>query len=304
MTNIGSVNTSVQSENIRKVDKKPTSKSANNTTEEQKAKPHDAAPPIASRITRLFHQAGVTSSKFTQLDEDAGKKLARRRHVKKARQLSNLEKILEKALELSIEQVSDEHIDPDWFYSFIDLAENIFSETMQEIWGKIFAVEISKPGTFSLRTLQTLKQLTQRDARIFQNAVSLTARMKGENSPKILIGYYRKPSFMTLLGLSRKSRQLNLAEYGLPYPDLLTLMDAGLIFNSEIESGELDTNKRNEWRINGETIQVAPRRSGLFLNYYKFTATGAELAKLVASSPHSQYQEKIKALLQSDFEIN
>lgn len=303
MNNISSVNTSVSNDSIRKVEKK-TSNSSTSTPEEKKNKTQNSTDVIATRITRLFHQAGVTTSKYTKLDEDVGKKLARRRHVKKARQLSNLEKILEKALELSIEQVSDEHIDPDWFYSFIELAENIFSETMQEIWGKIFAVEISKPGTFSLRTLQTLKQLTQRDARIFQSAVSLTVKMKGENSPKIIIGYYRKPSFMTLLGLSKKSRQLNLAEHGLPYPDLLTLMDAGLIFNSEIESGELAPGKKNEWRSNGETFNLTPKRSGLFMNYYKFTATGAELAKLVTSTPTPQYLEKLKSLLQSDFEVS
>ncbi|MCY7296551.1 TIGR03899 family protein [Alteromonas sp. a30] len=303
MTNISSVNTSVSNETVRKVEKKPTN-SSTSVPEEKSNKSPNTTGVVATRITRLFHQAGVTTSKYTKLDEDVGKKLARRRHVKKARQLSNLEKILEKALELSIEQVSDESIDPDWFYSFIDLAENIFSETMQEIWGKIFAVEISKPGTFSLRTLQTLKQLTQRDARIFQNAVSLTTKMKGENSPKILIGYYRKPSFMTLLGLSRKSQQLNLAEHGLPYPDLLTLMDAGLIFNSEIESGELVPGRKNEWRSSGDTFQLAPRRSGLFLNYYKFTATGAELAKLVSSTPAPHYMEKLKLLLQNDFELS
>lgn len=302
MSDIGPIKTSVPNQTVRKVEKKPLP-TVPSKIEEKQPKVQQVKENVAAKITRLFHQAGVRTSKYTKLDEDIGKKVARRKHVRQARKLSNLEKILEKALALSIEQVSDEQIDPDWFYAFIDLAENIFSETMQEIWGKIFAVEISKPGTFSLRTLQTLKQLTQRDAKIFQNAVSLTSRMKGENSPKIIYGYYQKPSFFTLFGLAKKSQQLNLAEYGLPYPDLLTLMDAGLIFSTEIESGELDPTKRNEWRFGGESFHIAPKRSGIILNYYKFTATGSELAKLVSAVPKHTYKEQIKLILEGGFEV-
>lgn len=303
MSDIGPIKTSLPSQTVRKPEKKPVSTETTPAPEDKKAKHSSARDSVANRITRLFHQAGVTTSRYTKLDEDVGKKLARRKHVKQARKLDNLEKILEKALDLSIDQVTEDQIDPDWFYSFIDLAENIFSSTMQEIWGKIFAVEISKPGTFSLRTLQTLKQLTQRDAKIFQNAVGLTSRMKGENSPKILFGYYQKPSIFTLFRLS-KNQQLNLAQFGLTYPDLLTLMDAGLIFGTEIESGEQDPTRKIEYRFGNETFFLAPRRSGIFLNYYKFTATGAELAKLVNSVPNVNYQVQIKTLLKGAFEVN
>lgn len=303
MSDIGPIKSNLPSQTVRKPEKKPISTDTTPVPEEKKSKQPTSRDTVANRITRLFHQAGVTTSRYTKLDEDIGKKLSRRKHVKQARKLDNLEKILEKALDLSIDQVTEDQIDPDWFYSFIDLAENIFSSTMQEIWGKIFAVEISKPGTFSLRTLQTLKQLTQRDAKIFQNAVGLTSRMKGENSPKILFGYYQKPSIFTLFRLS-KNQQLNLAQFGLPYPDLLTLMDAGLIFGTEIESGEQDPTRKVEYRFGNDTFFLAPKRSGIFLNYYKFTATGAELAKLVNSVPNVNYQLQIKTLLKGAFEVN
>ncbi len=302
MTNIGPIKTTIPNQTVNKV-KKETLSPSPVKAEDKQPKVEFVKDSVSTRITRLFHQAGVTTSKRTKLDDDINKKLARRKQVKQARKLGNLEKILEKALDLSIEQTSEEHIDPDWFYSFVDLAENIFSETMQDIWGKIFAVEISKPGTFSLRTLQTLKQLTQRDAKIFQSAVGLTSKMKGENTPKIIFGYYQKASFFTMFGLAKKSQQLNLAQYGLPYPDLLTLMDAGLIFSTEIESGELDPTKRSEWRFGGESFHIAPKRSGIILNYYKFTSTGAELAKLVSSVPNISYKEQIKQVLNGGFEV-
>lgn len=303
MSDIGSIKTNLPSQTVRKPEKRPITTDVTPVQEEKKTRQSTARDTVASRISRLFDQAGVTTSKYTKLDEDIGKKLLRRKRIKQTRKLENLEKILEKSLDLSIDQLAEDQIDPDWFYSFIDLAENIFSSTMQEIWGKIFAVEISKPGTFSLRTLQTLKQLTQRDAKIFQNAVGLTSRMKGENSPKILFGYYQKPSIFTLFQLS-KNQQLNLAQFGLPYPDLLTLMDAGLIFGTEIESGEQNPKRKIEYRFGSDTFFLAPKRSGIFLNYYKFTATGAELAKLVNGVPNENYQQQIKVLLKGAFEVN
>lgn len=257
---------------------------------------------VNSKITRWFAQAGVNNPNAQEFQQDVGKKAERRRIIKQQRKLQNLEKVLEKALEFCPDSGTPDNIDADWFFSFVDMAENIYSLTMQEIWGKIFAVEISSPGTFSIRTLRTLKELTQRDATIFQAAVGLAARKKGEYSPKILYGYYQKPSFISFLNLN-KSQQLNLAEFGLAYPDMLSLMDAGLIYNSEIESGELSPSSRTEWRIGTRVFHLAPKRGSIFLNYYKFTPTGAELSKLVTSDGSHTYFEKLKTMLSTDFEV-
>ncbi|BDX07943.1 TIGR03899 family protein [Planctobacterium marinum] len=256
---------------------------------------------ITNRITSWFAQAGV-SKKSDGFERDANKKTERRRIISEQRKLQNLENVMEKALEFCPDSDTAENIDPDWFFSFVTMAEDIYSPTMQEIWGKIFAVEVTTPGTFSTRTLRTLKELTQRDAKMFQAAVSLSSRKKGEYSPKIIYGYYQKPSFIRFLHLN-KNRQLNLAEFGLPYPDILSLMDAGLIYNSEIESGELSTRSRTEWRLGNHTIHLSPKRSSLFLNYYKFTPTGAELSKLVATEPGHAYLEKLKTFLSVDFDV-
>ena len=70
-----------------------------------------------------------------------------------------------------------------------------------------------------------------------------------------------------------KNHQLNLAEFGLAYPDILSLMDAGLIYNSEIESGNFQIRVAH-WQYGNSPVTKAQQS---VLNYYKFTPTGAEL---------------------------
>lgn len=255
-----------------------------------------------SKITRWFNQAGVSTSRFSKIDSDQFKKLEKREQIKRVRKMENLERILERALDFSVDKTSHENIDADWFFSFIDMAENIYSAGMQDIWGKIFATEISKPGSFSVRSLKVLQEITQREANSFQVAVSLAAKRKGEYSPKVLYGYYRKPNILALLRLP-KTHQLNLAEFGLPYPELLTLMDAGLIHSSEIESGEMNFNSTSEWRINSANLKLTAKHSGLYLNYYKFTPIGAELSKLVNVIPNEPYVEALSRVLREDFNV-
>lgn len=258
---------------------------------------------MRSKMTQWFAKAGIAPVMNNAFDADINQRLSRHQQVKAQRKMTNLETILGMALDFSLEEVQGEELDPDWFFSFVDMAEEVNSPAMQELWGKIFAVEISRPGTFSLSTIQILKRLTQKDAQIFKTAVSLASRKKGEYSPRLVFGYHQRNNFWSVLGLKR-DHYLNLAEFGLAYPNLLSLMNLGLIYNSEIESGELKTESRSQWRVGKQSIHLAPKRKGLTLHYYKFTATGSELFKLVSGTPNIQYLESLKATLSSGFDIN
>lgn len=256
-----------------------------------------------NHMHRWFAQAGVAPSTTPNLKQDTGKRLSRRQNTMNYRKLENLENILALALDFCSSHSSEENLDPDWFFSFVALAEEIYSPPMQELWGKIFAVEVGKPGTFSLRTLQTLKTLTQKDALLFKNAVNIACRKKGEHGAKLLFGYYEKPSFLSLLKLPR-NHQINLGQFGLSYPNLLSLMDMGLIYNSEIESGELPLNQNEEWRCGNQSFHLAAKQKGLTLNYYKFTSTGSELLRLVAPATQDAYIQAIKETLKPGFKIS
>ena len=254
------------------------------------------------RIVNWFLQAGIQEDSGSFRTSTNNEKIRRKREVLAQRKLINLEKIMGKALDFCLDDGNEEELDPDWFFSFVKMAEEIFSPAMQELWGKIFAVETARPGSFSLKTLSMLKQLTQKDAQIFRHAVNLASKRKGESTPKLLLGYYQKTNLWSFFS-SNKEHRLNLAEFSLGYPDVLSLMDLGLIHHSEIESGELPSDIATEWRCAGQTLYLAAKRKGTILMYYKFTTTGAELCKLVTRRQQDTYVKSLKTTLFNAFDI-
>jgi len=62
------------------------------------------------------------------------------------------------------EEVSDEAVDPDWFKRWRESAQEVRSEELQRLWARTLAGEMKAPGTYSLRTLDFLRNLTKMEA--------------------------------------------------------------------------------------------------------------------------------------------
>ena len=71
--------------------------------------------------------------------------------------------------DLGDKEVDDHEPDPDWTARFFDCVQDVSSEDMQKLWAKILAGEVESPGRTSLRTLDTLKNMTKRDAELFKD---------------------------------------------------------------------------------------------------------------------------------------
>lgn len=117
-----------------------------------------------------------------QINYDDGKVLMNNEHINnliadskkrvmfmEVKNQNNIERVIGNAsLELeNIDEVPDIPIDQDWIYRFFDYAKGISNEEMQKAWGRILAGEIKSPGTFSLRTLETIKNMSQEEALLF-----------------------------------------------------------------------------------------------------------------------------------------
>ena len=75
------------------------------------------------------------------------------------------------------DQQTDE-IDPDWLGHFESYAEKASSEKVRDLWARVLAGEIRRPGAFSLMTLRLLAELDRQIAQWFQDAIEL--RVNGQ----------------------------------------------------------------------------------------------------------------------------
>lgn len=91
---------------------------------------------------------------------------------------NNIESVVANAsTELKAEEsVSDNPVDEDWITRFFNIAKDVNSDDMQHIWGKILAGEVRKPGSFSLRTLETIRNISKTEAEIFSKIIPLVFR--------------------------------------------------------------------------------------------------------------------------------
>ena len=82
----------------------------------------------------------------------------------------NIEAVVKVAFNQMIEKetVSVEPVEPDWILRFMNSVQDVSEEQMQELWGKILADEVSHPGSFSLRTLEKVRNISQREAQCLQ----------------------------------------------------------------------------------------------------------------------------------------
>lgn len=255
------------------------------------------------QLVRGFRSLGVDfNPRAPEQNESVGARLKQRLQTREHRRQNNLESILSLALDYAPAKVNNDELDIDWLNSFMQQAEDISSPAMQKLWARILASESAKPGSFSLKTLATLKQLTSREADILRRAQAISSRDSRHMSNKIITGYYRKPSLLTLLTLNAPVN-LNLARAGLSYPDVLTLCDLGVLYPAAIESGELELTAPLQLLIGSETLVLTPKSKGLVLTYHKYTAQGEELLRLLPTKSQQAYIEMLQEHFSRDFTL-
>ena len=228
------------------------------------------------------------------------KRALKRQQLQKIQRQNNLETIMAGALSLCPDVVSKGRPDPDWLEHFIGLAEDIANHAMQTLWAKILVGETLSPGTFSIKSLQALKQMTQKEANALQRCAPLCGFVEQEGSYLIILGYYKKPSFFDLLRKGNKE-SINLALAGLSFPNILTLMDIGLLYRKEIESLSLKQGQSFNLSFQSKKLTLTAKSNELVLSYYKLTQTGEELKRLITAPVNKQYKQLLEQAMQDEF---
>lgn len=117
------------------------------------------------------------------------------------------------------EQTTDE-ISDDWLNEFENYARLKSSDDMKLIFGKLLSGEISKPGTFSIRTIRLISQLDNNAAKLFQRLCSLSISM--HLGGKIIYD-------ARVVSFAGSAASNSLTKYGLSFDNLNVLQEYGLI---------------------------------------------------------------------------
>ena len=210
-------------------------------------------------------------------DSELAKRAGNRFFKQELKRQQNIERIVDLArIELEKEKyVTDEPVDPDWTMRFFNSVEDISNEDMQKIWGKILAGEVKRPQSFSMRTLETLKNLSQKEALLFQKLANFC--FFGGND----------------ILLSGQNELL--ANYGLRVIDILTIEECGLIQSSAGRMGLIITSERSQnVTIHTQNIVgILSTKNGVNMQVdlpvHRLTGSGSELFKIIEKSPNDEY---------------
>ena len=189
----------------------------------------------------------------------------------------NIESVADKAYNLLLDETecSEEPVDNDWLSRFFNSVENISDNDMQVIWAKILAGEVKRPKTYSLRTLDTLRNLSKDEALLFQKI-----------APFVFYGDEFKY-------ISSNSKLLE--KYGINYGDIILLNECGLLNITSFMGLKISLIKEQMSEIiySAERAVIFENKQAkdtvFDIDVYKLTTAGMELFDIVKKECNNDY---------------
>lgn len=192
----------------------------------------------------------------------------------------NIEKISAMAYNelLDKKECSPEEISSTWLNKYFEYASHISDKELQVLWSKILAGEITNTNSISLRTLSVLSNLSKKEAETFLKATDIIL-YNGEST--ILLG----------------DQFLNMA--GIKYPDLIQLIDSGLIMPLETNIVTLKISNQYS-KIFGDNEYVLMAKSDIVKSIeipcYALTKTGIDLDNIINQNHVTDSKELYKQI--------
>ncbi|MBL4822509.1 MAG: TIGR03899 family protein [Colwellia sp.] len=228
---------------------------------------------------------------------------SKRERLASLRKQKNIETIMEKTFSYCASKSIDKRTDLDWFDRYISLAENVSNKTMQDLWAKILAGELYRPGSYSLKALKVFRDMSIVDAKLLAKACSLAVKDQSKKNIRIISGAYQQPGIANFFDKNRQ-KHINLSHFGLNYADILSLADNHLLYQQESESSIMASGDTLNFNYNGLPLKLNGKKPNTALQFYKFTPIGTELAHLISDKPNDDFFTMLKQQLSHHFEIN
>lgn len=198
--------------------------------------------------------------------------------ARESRKLNNVKSVLEKATShfTEGEKVSDEPVNADWTNRFIGIVEGISDETLQDIWGRILAGEVKQPNSYSLRTLDLLRNITKEEAELFVKASK----------------YYIETNFICT------------EDFALSLHETLLLGEIGLINSEDLtKDWSVEPNDVNKIPIDKQNLLIlhnnTDRRIRCNISVKKLTKAGIEIMTLIENPERSEFYKSLTRFLKA-----
>jgi len=185
-----------------------------------------------------------------------------------------IEDITYRAIDELPDTVADEKVEADWIIQFFENCQDITCEEMQIIWARLLAGEVAKPGSFSPRTLTTLKLMRREDAILFERTCAYVWHRADDLIPVLL---QKREPFI--------SDDTPCVEFG----ELIHLESMGVI--SSIGVGEVYLTDVTQMQYFDEQYSFSSIGfEGVPVGKALFTEAGQELARIVNAKPDDHYR--------------
>lgn len=173
----------------------------------------------------------------------------------------------------------------DWLQDWQEKASRFSNQHAYSLWGKILAGEIKNKGTFSYRTLDILKNLTQEDAELFLKAVSIS---------------FSSANLIFIIDSISESKTLTYANWA-------TLQDIGLVTQVSSLPPEisyqvsLNTPMRIESRDYTFIVETNNEPFEFLERCYIFSEAGKSLLKIIDFEENLEYFKSIKKYFEEKY---
>ena len=198
------------------------------------------------------------------------------------KRLANVASVVEDtADELGDKEVPGHEPDPDWTARFFDCVQDVSSEDMKTLWSRILTGEVESPGRTSLRTLDTLRNMTQQDAELFRKICECVV-----SGCFVFFDWGDSTSYRTLR-----------------HYELIRIQDCGLVHYGIHSAHEIiwGDKKVATFGYQDQTLMITrhPRfEAKLDIPGMYLTQAGIELCRVVQSAPNMRYLQSLSRFLE------
>ena len=197
------------------------------------------------------------------------------------RRQKNIESIAAQAVKAlpPPEKISDKPVSEDWTSRFFEECQDINDKQMQQIWARILAGEVARPGSFSPKTLSVVRDLTKDDATLFAKLCRFTWIIGGVGPVPVILD----------------DEDLIITEAGLDFARLTHLTSIGLVEFDGVAGYKL---KGEETQVQvtycGRTYQLKSDAKREFeFGHVIYTAVGLELINVARAVGHEEYRKMV-----------